>query len=81
LTAVDLEEQEPYWKRHLGALIVGGFAVLLVVIVLLQLLDQGDVAGWLAEAPEEWAYVLCFLLVWLDAIIPIFPGETTLSAA
>ena len=81
MTAVDLEEKEPYWKRHLGALIVGGFAVLLVVIVLLQLLDQGDVAGWLAEAPEEWAYVLCFLLVWLDAIIPIFPGETTLSAA
>ena len=27
------------------------------------------------------AYVLCFLLVWFDAVIPIFPGETTLSAA
>ena len=62
-------------------MIVGGFAVVLVVIVLLQLLEEGDVAEWLAEAPEEWAYVLCFGLVWLDAIIPIFPGETTLSAA
>ena len=81
MTAVDLEEQEPLWRRHLGALIVGGFAVLLVVIVLLQLLEEGDVAEWLAEAPEEWAYVLCFGLVWFDAIIPIFPGETTLSAA
>ena len=52
-----------------------------VVIVALQVLDQGDVAEWLADASEQWAYVLCFLLVWFDAIIPIFPGETTLSAA
>ena len=81
MTAVDLEEQEPFWRRHLGVLIVGGFAVLLVVIVLLQLLDKEDVAEWLADAPAEWAYVLSFLLVWLDAVIPIFPGETTLSAA
>ena len=81
MTAVDLEEQVPFWRRHLGAIVVGGFALLLVVIVLLQLLEEGDVAEWLAEAPEEWAYVLCFGLVWLDAVIPIFPGETTLSAA
>ena len=78
MTAVDLEEQEPFWRRHL---ILIGFAVLLVVIVALQLLDQGVVAEWLADAPEQWAYVLCFLLVWFDAVIPIFPGETTLSAA
>ena len=81
MTAADLEEQASFWRRHLGVLIVGGFAVLLVVIVLLQLLEKGDVAEWLAEAPKEWAYVLCFLLVWFDAVIPIFPGETTLSAA
>jgi membrane-associated protein len=31
--------------------------------------------------PQQWAYVLCFLFVWFDAVIPIFPGETTLSAA
>ena len=79
--AVDLTESKPFWRKHLGALIVGGFAVLLVVIVLLQLLDEGDVADWLAQAPKEWAYVLCFLFVWFDAVIPIFPGETTLSAA
>ena len=77
----DAEKQEPFWKRHLVALIVGGFAVLLVVIVAGQLLDQGDVAKWLGDVPEQWAYVLCFLFVWFDAVIPIFPGETTLSAA
>ncbi len=81
MTAADLEEQASFWRRHLGVLIVGGFALLLGVIVVVQLLDQGDVAEWLADAPEQWAYVLCFLLVWFDAVIPIFPGETTLSAA
>jgi len=30
--------------------------------------------------PERW-YVVVFLMVWLDAVVPIFPGETTLNAA
>ena len=74
-------KEESFWKRHLVALIVGGFALLLVVIVAGQLLDDGDVAKWFADVPEQWAYVLCLLFVWFDAVIPIFPGETTLSAA
>jgi membrane-associated protein len=74
------EEKESFWKRHLVALIVGGFGVLLLVIVVGQLLDKGDVARWLSEVPDEWAYVMCLLFVWFDAVIPIFPGETTLSA-
>jgi membrane-associated protein len=75
------EKKESFWKRHLVALIVGGFGVLLLVIVLGQLLDQGDVARWLAEVPNQVAYLMCLLFVWFDAVIPIFPGETTLSAA
>ena len=75
------ETKESFWKRHLVALIVGAFGVLLLVIVVGQLLDKGDVARWLSEVPDEWAYVMCLLFVWFDAVIPIFPGETTLSAA
>ena len=75
------EKKESFWNRHLVALIVGGFGVLLLVIVLGQLLDQGDVARWLAEVPNQVAYLMCLLFVWFDAVIPIFPGETTLSAA
>ncbi len=30
--------------------------------------------------PERW-YALVFLMVWFDAVVPIFPGETTLNAA
>src|SRR5512132_4489945 len=78
MTAVEHEEPESFWRRHL---LIIGFALLLVVIVAVQLLDQGYVAQWIADAPEQWAYVLCFLLVWFDAVLRIFRGETTLSAA
>ena len=33
------------------------------VIVVIQLWEQGDVARWLAEAPEEWALALITLVV------------------
>ena len=75
------EERQPFWRRHLVALILGCFGLLLAVIVLGQLLDQGDVQQWLSELSGFWAYFFIFLMVALDAVIPIFPGETTLSAA
>ena len=46
------EKKESFWHRHLVALILGGFGVLLLVIVAGQLLDQGDVSKWLAEVPN-----------------------------
>jgi membrane-associated protein len=76
-----VEKKEPFWKRHLVALLLGGFALLLIVIAGGQLLEDGDISEWLADVPEQWAYVLTFLFIWFDAVIPIFPGETTLSAA
>ena len=75
------EDHRPFWRRHLVALILGGLGCLLVVIVLGQLFDQGDVQQWFSELDPFWAYVFCFLMVWFDAVIPIFPGETTLAAA
>ena len=74
---VSAEKQGSSWKRYLVGIAVG----LLVVIVALQILDQGGLSDLLAEVPADVAYVLCFLLVWFDGVIPIFPGETTLSAA
>ena len=49
--AVELHEPKPFWQRHFHALIVGAFALLLTVIVVIQLWEKGDVARWLAEAP------------------------------
>jgi hypothetical protein len=76
-----VEKHEQLWRRHVGAIIVGGFALLLVVIVAGRLFEKGHVADWLADAPEQRAYVLCGVFAWFDAVIAIFPGETTLSAA
>lgn len=70
-----------FWRRHAVLLVLIGFGLLLCVIVLGQLLDQGDVKEWLSEQSPAWAYLSIFLLVALDAVVPIFPGETTLSAA
>jgi hypothetical protein len=65
--AVD-ETHEPFWRRHAGALIVGGFVVLLAVIVAGQLFDGDNVADWLADEPSQSAYLLCCLFVWFDAV-------------
>ena len=70
-----------FWRRHTALLVLIGCGLLLCVIVLGQLLDQGDVKEWLSEQSPGWAYLSIFLLVALDAVVPIFPGETTLSAA
>ncbi len=71
----------PFWKRHPIFTFALGFAALLVIIGILQYIDEGDVEAWLGEQSEAVAYVMVFLLVLGDAIIPIFPGETTLNAA
>ena len=77
-----VEKQESFWKRHARrAASLGGFALLLIVIAARPAPRGRGHPKWLADVPEQWAYVLSFLFIWFDAVIPIFPGETTLSAA
>ena len=73
-------EHASFWRRHVALLLGVGLACLLGVIVLIQSLGL-NVSQLLADVPDNVAYLLCFLFVWFDAVIPIFPGETTLSAA
>jgi membrane-associated protein len=65
------------WVRH-GVLVV---LLVVVVAVVLQILDGGDVFSLVDESSGDWAYLAVFLLVFADAICPVFPGETTLNAA
>jgi membrane-associated protein len=65
------------WAR-LGVVVV---LVLAVVTVVLQILGGGDVFSLVDESSGDWAYPTVFLLVFADAICPVFPGETTLNAA
>jgi membrane protein DedA with SNARE-associated domain len=53
---------------------------LIVVVVLLQILGGDDGLG-LVKPDASSSYPGVTLLVFLDAICPVFPGETTLNAA
>jgi membrane-associated protein len=58
--------------------------VLLAVVgaIVFSLLDEDGALGLFAEMEDEVAaYLAVFGLVFADAIVPIFPGETTLTTA
>ncbi|MBM2823820.1 MAG: associated Golgi protein [Thermoleophilia bacterium] len=57
-------------------------ALLAVAAALLYAIDDGDGFGFIdGEGSRSGQYLTVFLLILGDAIIPIFPGETTLNAA
>lgn len=47
----------------------------------LVVVSGGDGFGLVGQAPLALSYGSIFLLIALDAVVPIFPGETTLNAA
>ena len=66
-------------KRSLRA--VGLVLVVLVgIVAVLFALDDGDGFG-LIQPRDSPSYLAVFLLIAADAVIPVFPGETTLNAA
>jgi membrane protein DedA with SNARE-associated domain len=78
--AVEIRSR-PLWRRHPVLAFVLGFTALLGVIAILQHVESDEIAEWVNEYSWSGSYLIVFLLVAGDAIIPIFPGETTLNAA
>jgi membrane-associated protein len=69
------------WRR---AILIGlGVAALLAfAAAMLYAINDGDGFGFIdGEGSPSQQYLAVFLLILGDAIIPIFPGETTLNAA
>ena len=62
--------------RWLALLVVG-----IAVVVVLVSLGGDDGFGQLEPDNPTRTYFLVFFLVAMDAVIPVFPGETTLNAA
>ena len=62
--------------KWLALLVVG-----IAIVVILVSLGGDDGFGQLDADNPTRSYFLVFLLVAADAVIPIFPGETTLNAA
>ncbi len=73
--------QQPRRRRRTTALIVVGVAVTVALLIALNIVDHGDGLGLLDAESRVWQYLAVFALVVADAIVPIFPGETTLNAA
>jgi membrane-associated protein len=59
---------------------VAVLALLVGVVAFLFTLDDGDGFS-LIEPDGTLSYLMVFLLIAGDAVIPVFPGETTLNAA
>ena len=74
------EAPTPSFRRRatMGAVVV---ALALVLVVVLNVIDRGDGFGALDTESATWQYLAVFFLILADAIVPIFPGETTLNAA
>jgi membrane-associated protein len=62
------------------AMIVAGLALSVGVVAFLFTLDDGDGFS-LIEPDRSLSYLMVFLLIAGDAVVPVFPGETTLNAA
>jgi membrane protein DedA with SNARE-associated domain len=62
--------------------LVGLILVAIVSAVVFSLLDEDGVFGLIGTLDDEVvAYFTVFGLIFADAIVPIFPGETTLTTA
>ena len=70
-------------RRRRRALLAGvGVLALIAFAVVLQAVDEGDGFGLLdGEGSTAWQYASVFLLVAADAVVPVFPSESTLNAA
>jgi membrane-associated protein len=67
-------------KRRTVLWCVSGLAALVGIVVLLQAIDDRDGLSLVQGDGGVGAYIAIFLLILGDAVIPIFPGETTLNA-
>jgi membrane protein DedA with SNARE-associated domain len=71
-----------HWSRRQRLqVILGALVVLVVMVAALNYALTGDGVSFTDGASSTASYLLVFALVALDAVIPIFPGETTLNAA
>jgi membrane-associated protein len=62
-------------------LVAGAVGIVVGVAATLNYISDNDGLSLIDPENPTRSYVMVFLLVALDAVVPIFPGETTLNAA
>lgn len=68
-------------RRRKLLLVGGALAVVIVVAAALNYVSDDDGLSLIDPSNPTRSYVAVFVLVALDGVVPIFPGETTLNAA
>jgi membrane-associated protein len=68
-------------SRRIALYVAGAIALLVLIALIAHLLGGSDGFSAVSEEAGDWAYLAVFLMVFGDAVIPILPGETALSAA
>lgn len=68
-------------RRRIITVVSVVVVTVLTVAVVLNVLDNNDGLSLIDGSRPARSYAAVFALVFLDAIVPIFPGETTLNAA
>jgi membrane-associated protein len=66
-------------RRKVSAVVT--VSVLVVLAALSYLVNSDGITLVDDDRSDTFTYVSIFVLIFLDAVIPIFPGETTLNAA
>jgi membrane-associated protein len=62
-------------------IVAGGVGLVVGVAATLNYISDNDGLSLIDPSNPKRSYVMVFLLVALDSVLPIFPGETTLNAA
>ena len=69
-------------RKRLVFVGVGAVALLVIAAAILSAVNGGDGFGFVdGEGSLSRQYLAVFFMILADAIVPIFPGETTLNAA
>jgi membrane-associated protein len=75
-----MEAADTNGRRSRTVLVAAAFLLLIAVVALLFTIDEGDGFS-LIDGQTPGSYLSVFALIGMDAVVPVFPGETTLNAA
>jgi membrane-associated protein len=68
-------------RRRKLLLVAGAVGLVVGIAAILNYLSDNDGLSLIDPSNPRRSYAMVFLLVALDSVVPIFPGETTLNAA
>jgi membrane protein DedA with SNARE-associated domain len=75
------EAPQPHRSRRRRVIAIVALCGFVALLIWLNFVERESIVGLIDAESDTWQYLAVFFLIVGDAIIPIFPGETTLNAA